>query len=193
MAQLMPGNGQRSLGLSNVLIGTSNAEQTIVADLVAGTYLFKLRVTDAGGLYDDDTVQVQVIPPKYSTDVYFFFRDPTGSLDKDNIPVIPGFDSVIVLAKVTIAGYPDALIHGVWSLSYSPYCPIDISFENLGALGIFSFPPGTYSWTAQSVNKDFTGYRVPDGFASYWSTPHKASGTFTVPPGPGCILKEIVF
>ncbi|ANE50781.1 PKD domain-containing protein [Flavisolibacter tropicus] len=185
-------------GPSNVLIRNSNAAETSITNLVQGTYLFGLKVTDASGLYDEDTVQVQVyvqvVPGKASSNVYFFFRDSSGSLDEQGIRAIEGFSPVLVLAKVTIAGYPDALIEGVWALRITPICPILLNYVDMTAFGSFiGLPPGTYSWSAQSVTTNFAGYPVPGGFESYWARPHHASGTITVPQGADCIIKEIDF
>jgi hypothetical protein len=50
-------------------ISNANAEQTPVADLAEGVYQFELKVTDAGGLFDTDTMQVIVQPqPKTNCD-----------------------------------------------------------------------------------------------------------------------------
>ena len=43
-------------------INTANAVQTQVTNLVQGNYLFELTVTDAGGLFSKDTVQINVNP-----------------------------------------------------------------------------------------------------------------------------------
>jgi len=185
-------------GPSNVLIRNANAAQTSITNLVQGTYLFGLKVTDAGGLYDEDTVQVQVyvqvVPGQATSNVYFFFRDSSGSLDEHGTQAIEGFSPQLILAKVTIAGYPDAMIEGVWSLRITPRCPILLNYVDMTAFGSFiGLPPGTYSWSAQSVTTNFAGYPVPGGFVSYWSRPHSAYGTITVPPGADCIIKEIDF
>ncbi len=48
-------------------IANSSAVQTQVDNLVAGTYMFELKVTDAGGLSSKDTVQVLVTDNSIST------------------------------------------------------------------------------------------------------------------------------
>lgn len=48
-------------GPATARIVTANRVQTEVNNLVEGTYLFQLKVTDAGGLFSMDTVQVLVI------------------------------------------------------------------------------------------------------------------------------------
>lgn len=45
-------------GPSSFSIANANAVQTNVTNLVEGTFLFQLKVTDAGGLFSMDTVQV---------------------------------------------------------------------------------------------------------------------------------------
>ena len=47
-------------GPSTFSISNANVEQTQVTNLVEGIYQFELKVTDAGGLYDKDTVLVTV-------------------------------------------------------------------------------------------------------------------------------------
>jgi Tol biopolymer transport system component len=47
-------------GPSSFNITDANAVQTTVTNLVQGVYLFELKVTDADGLFDRDTVQVTV-------------------------------------------------------------------------------------------------------------------------------------
>src|SRR6188768_4131245 len=41
-------------------IGNANIAQTQVANLIEGVYQFELKVTDAGGLFSKDTMQVMV-------------------------------------------------------------------------------------------------------------------------------------
>ena len=47
-------------GPSSLNIANANAVQTQATNLLQGTYKFELKVTDAGGLFDKDTVQVSV-------------------------------------------------------------------------------------------------------------------------------------
>jgi Tol biopolymer transport system component len=47
-------------GPSSFNIGNANAVQTQLTNLVEGVYQFELKVTDAGGLVDKDTIQVTV-------------------------------------------------------------------------------------------------------------------------------------
>lgn len=47
-------------GPTSFIISNANAAQTQITNLVEGTFLFQLKVTDAGGLFSIDTVQVIV-------------------------------------------------------------------------------------------------------------------------------------
>src|SRR5687767_808164 len=58
-------------GPTSFTIANTIAAQTQVTNLIAGVYKFELKVTDAGGLFDKDTVQVTVmminLPPPCTT------------------------------------------------------------------------------------------------------------------------------
>ena len=63
-------------GPSSFTIANANAAQTQVSNLIAGVYKFELKVTDAKGLFDKDTVQVTVMmmnlpPPCTSCKIVF--------------------------------------------------------------------------------------------------------------------------
>jgi hypothetical protein len=49
-------------GPSSFNIGNANAIQTSVTNLTEGTYLYEVKVTDAGALFSKDTMKVTVIP-----------------------------------------------------------------------------------------------------------------------------------
>ena len=49
---------------SSFNIDNANAVQTQVTNLIKGVYQFELKVTDAGGIFSKDTVQVTVQPPQ---------------------------------------------------------------------------------------------------------------------------------
>ena len=53
-------HGQRLAGPSSFNIANANAVTTQVSNLTVGVYQFELKVTDAGGLFSKDTVQVTV-------------------------------------------------------------------------------------------------------------------------------------
>ena len=49
-------------GPASVTMGNANAATILVSNLTEGVYQFELKVTDAGGLFSKDTVQVTVQP-----------------------------------------------------------------------------------------------------------------------------------
>jgi len=161
----------------------------------------ELKVTDAAGLFDRDTIQITVTqappppPPPGNFNVLFFFRDITGGLDAANISVFENFSPRTVLVKVKITNFPDAEIEGFWNTTYSPSCPFSSMIVLETSYGTFNLPAGTYNWTAESVTTDITGFpAVPISFQQYWGAgPRSAQGTITVLPGADCIIKEIVF
>ena len=72
-------------GPSSSNITNANVAQTPVIDLVQGVYLFELKVTDAGGLSDRDTIQVTVIsvnpPPACTNCKIVFVSDRDGNAE----------------------------------------------------------------------------------------------------------------
>ncbi len=184
----------------NIINGTGIA--TTVNSLVAGIYLFELKVTDATGLFATDTVQITVLdgiqpgtPGAPSTDnVIFFFRDPTGGLDLGQIAAIESLGPTVVLVRVSIEGYPSADIGGVFAKSYAPRCPASSNYVDATSFGTFELPPGTYKWVAESETTDLDVYGgIPESFREYWKKgPYKAEGTIVVPIS-GCIVEEIIF
>lgn len=178
-------------------ISNPRAAQTYISNLTGGIYQLQLKVTDAAGNYSTDTVRLMINPlpgEQSNVNVLFFFRDPTGGLDAENISVIESFDPRLVLVKVKIEGFPDAEIEGVWSMNYSPWCPISTIYVDATSYGTFNLPPGSYFWTAESVTTNFNSYPVPASFRKYWEAgSHTAQGTITVIQGDSCIIKEIVF
>lgn len=56
-------------GPSSFNITNQNAVQTQVTSLIAGTYQFQLKVTDAAGLFSKDTVQVIVVSQNSACDI----------------------------------------------------------------------------------------------------------------------------
>ena len=72
-------------GPSSSNITNANAAQTPVIDLVQGVYLFELKVTDAGALFDRDTIQVTVMavnqPPACTNCKIVFVSDRDGNAE----------------------------------------------------------------------------------------------------------------
>jgi len=186
-------------GPNSFNINNKNAVQTQVTNLDAGIYQFELKVTDAGGLIDKDTILIivtQAPPHTGNNNVLFFFRDITGGLETANITVLESFSPRTVLVKVKITNFPDAEIEGVWSRIYTPTCPFSSIVADETSYGTFNLPPGTYNWIAESVTTDLTrfGVLVPLSFQQYWGAgPRSAQGIITVQTGADCIIKEIVF
>ena len=54
-------------GPSSCTISNANRVQTLVTNLVEGTYEFELKVTDAEGLFSRDTLQVMLMPDSEET------------------------------------------------------------------------------------------------------------------------------
>ena len=182
-------------GPSSYAINNINGIKTKVTNLAEGVYKFELKVTDAGGLSDKDTVTIEV---RYLTaqqilgDIGFYFPDPTGTLPSINVtldtPVPP-------LVAITINNLSDTL-SGIWDKDHSPTCPF--YYDYLIAPGencvFFSLPPGTYQWNAKSTIIDLSPYPGLSGqVIQYFQTPHNTQGTITVTPGYNCIVQKIVF
>jgi len=72
-------------GPSSFIITDANAVQTPVTNLVQGVYLFELKVTDADGLFDRDTIQVTVMavnhPPACKNCKIVFVSDRDGNAE----------------------------------------------------------------------------------------------------------------
>jgi hypothetical protein len=184
-------------GPSDFILGTPNAAQTTADSLKKGVYQFELKVTDAEGLFDKDTVQIEVRPeikPQNlgKGNVCFFLPDPTGTISYIN----ESFDSPEPnLFAVTINNLSDTL-SGVWGSNYSPRCPIETDYyvEPGVTCLTFDLSPGTYNWTAKSLICNLSTYpEVSGSFIQYFLTSHSTSGTITVNPGSSCIIQKIVF
>ncbi len=74
-------------GPSPFIIANANAVQPQVTNLTQGVYEFELKVTDAGGLFSKDTVQIIVnpIPSGGNSSVWFWTRDLVYNLIYINI------------------------------------------------------------------------------------------------------------
>jgi len=76
-------------GPSSFNIANASAAQTQVTNLVQGTYLFELKVTDAGGLFSKDTIQITVNN---------YTGNAIGTLSEARIPSVAAAGSKIVFA-----------------------------------------------------------------------------------------------
>lgn len=75
----------RISGPTQHTLGNAGAASTPLSNLVAGTYAFRLMVTDAGGLTDDDTVLVTVNGPTNKPPVANAGTDITITLPANNL------------------------------------------------------------------------------------------------------------
>lgn len=189
------------VGPAPALIDHPDSAIVTARGLFPGAYDFQLTVTDKSQQSSKTSLRVEVTDTSsatrlsnYHPNVLFYFRDPTGGLDTAKLCAIESFAPRVVLARVKIANYPDAEIEGFWSQSCSPWCPISSMYIDATAYGSFELPPGTYSWTAESVTTNLKGLpQVPDSFVQYWANPHQAAGTIKVLSKDDCILMEIKF
>jgi len=87
-------SGPSSFNISNV-----NVVQTQVTNLVSGIYQFELKVTDAGGLFSKDTMQVTVNPES---------PPPPSNCDPGTRPLVPAQLIPIGTLSSTRSGYATA-------------------------------------------------------------------------------------
>jgi PKD domain len=176
-------------GPASFTITNGNEVLTQVTNLLEGIYQFELKVTDAGGLFDKDTVIITASQPP-GGNVNFFFPDPSGSVP----PYSMWFSPTVSLVIVKITNYTDGVIQGVWCNSCSPRCPINTDYNaDPETYTSFSLPAGTYSWTAETVVTNLTGYPAPTAFKEFMATPHSTQGTVTIQPNDDCVNIRIVF
>ena len=181
-------------------IVNANAIRTQVTNLAEGTFLFELTVTDAGGLFDRDSVRIEVKPqPNQQSlgNVIFYCPDPTGTVKPmwqtwDNGDPVNGLYNLITIKINSLSG----LLAGVWCKNDClPKCPVENDYNvELGNYAGFNLPPGSYSWSAENTITNFSGWpEVTSDFAQFFRTTHKVGGTVTVLAGDKCILQPILF
>lgn len=91
-------------GPSTFSIVNPNHSQTQVSNLVAGTYVFQLKVTDAGGLFSFDTVQISV-QNIINVDVYVAGQENNvATYWKNGQPVRLPSQSSATATSITLAG-----------------------------------------------------------------------------------------
>jgi hypothetical protein len=190
-------------------ISNPNAVQAQVTYLYEGVHMFELTVIDAGGLFDKDTVEIEVKPDtnqRDSVDVIFYWPEPTGTVNfnANNFEAIwmewdDNTGNYLKLVTIKLDTLSDFLA-GVWCQN----CPADCNapyYANLfGDKNIVTFhlPPGTYNWSAETTINAFPvapSYNpgVTTEFFNYFDTVHKTNGTITVNPGNNCIVEKIDF
>jgi hypothetical protein len=181
-------------GPASFNIINSNAVQTQITNLAEGTYQFELKVTDAGGLFARDTIMVTVAPvPTHQQigNLIFYFPDPTGANDYINM----SFSPTLTLVIVRIVNFSDGHIEGIWCNSCAPRCPISTDYNaDKETFTSFTLPPGTYSWTAETVITNFNGFPgITPELRQFMATPHTTQGTVTILPNDDCVLKKLIF
>jgi hypothetical protein len=193
-------------GPQSVKIVNKQLAKTLAYFSATGNYLFELSVRDNAGFTAKDTLQISVnsslnIPsPEVSPgNLVFYFPDPTASMDAEKIVTI-SFDPPLALVLVKIDNYPDGRIDGMWCKACAPRCPISSDYyiepDNHTS---FTLPPGTYTWTAETIVQSFRGYPFSNGssfpraLSDFFATPRKTGGTVTIDPNGSCFIQKIVF
>jgi hypothetical protein len=179
-------------GPASFTIANNTLVQMQITNLTEGIYQFELKVTDAGGLFDKDTIQIEVKPEinqQNLDNICFYFPDPTGTCSF----IYETFDTTLITVTINNLSKP---IKGFWGEAYSLPCPFNTSyfFEPGENCASFNLPPGTYSWRAESSIIDLTPFPLVTGpIIQIFLSPHSISGTLTVNPGDSCIIQKIVF
>jgi N-acetylneuraminic acid mutarotase len=158
-------------GPSSFSILNANSVQTQVINLVQGSYQFELKVTDAGGLFSRDTVQVNVNPAAN-----------TGACDNSNRPevnarLIPFGTLSEARAGITVASAGNKIVFAGAELSGFP--------QSYGSSRVDIYDMITQTWSTAELSQRrsgiaaiaagnkifFAGGRLGDGsFDNYYST-----------------------
>jgi len=110
-------------------IGNTNIVQTQVINLIEGVYQFELKVTDAGGLFSNDTMQVTVNhePNNLSVDIYVAGMENNLPVYWKNGQVIPldnisygftGTSIAVVGNDIYVAGTRNELVWNDYAAKY---------------------------------------------------------------------------
>jgi hypothetical protein len=193
-------------GPQSVKVVNKHDARTVAYFYAIGDYLFELSVRDNSGLMAKDTLRVSVntspgdlSPQSPPGNLIFYFPDPTSSLDAEKTVTI-SFAPPLTLVLVKIEKYADGRIDGMWCKACAPRCPVTADYyvepDNHTS---FSLPPGTYTWTAETVFQNFNGYPFANGgpfpkaLTDFFAMPHKTGGTVTITPDDTCVVQKIVF
>jgi hypothetical protein len=179
-------------GPNSIVINNPDLRETKLTALAEGVYQLELKVTDAGGLFNTDTVQIEVkvLPPNLKL-VTFYLPDPTGTLPFNNLSFSNPTPTLVTVNINNTSG----ILSGFLNFDTTPQCPISLNYwlDSEDYLD-FHLPPGTYTWEAKSSIVNLSPYPgVSPALVSYFLSPHSTSGTITVPPGNNCIIQKIVF
>ena len=108
-------------GPSTFNISNANAVQTQVTNLVQGIYQFELKVTDAGGLFDNDTVQLIVNTLPTTLPACDNSNRPTV-----NAQLIPIGTLSLVRRDITVAAAENKILFAGGYLSSHDFSRVDI-------------------------------------------------------------------
>ena len=150
-------SGPSSFNIVNV-----NAVQTQVSNLTEGTYQFELKVTDAGGLFSKDTVQVTVKSQDTACD--------NSNRPIINIPLVPFATIPVPRTMITVATVGNKLLlAGGWlqpgSNSSSRVDIYDFSTQSWSSTNI-SVPRAEMATATLGNKVFFAGGEVP----GFWGT-----------------------
>lgn len=121
----------------------SNSTVLTISNLIVGTYVFRLTVTDDGGLTDTDEVTVIVFPAAVTN------LPPVVDAGVDQMIQLP-LNSVELFAN---GNDPDGIINSyLWSQSFGD--PITLSKPDSALLILENLLPGTYSFVITVADGD---------------------------------------
>jgi len=163
-------------GPASFNITNASAVQTLVNNLVQGVYQFELKVTDAGGLFSKDTMQLKVSPYVASVDCNGNTRP---QVNAQLIPIGTLSQSLEVLAiasagnKILFApGYPSGTVSSridIFDISTNSWSTAELSQPRTGVttvvLGNKIFLGGGWAGRDPSSRVD-----IYDAVTNTWST-----------------------
>lgn len=137
-------------GPTSFIIANADAVQTQVTNLVEGIYLFQLKVTDAGGLFSMDTIQVTVISNTVLVDVYVAGAVQTvAKYWKNGQPVSLSSSTAAQASSIFVAG-SDVYVAGMEGNNLNdPFAAT--SLLKYWRNGQESFLTGPTGWQANSI------------------------------------------
>jgi hypothetical protein len=175
-------------GPSSYTIVTPNTSQTQVTNLVAGFYFFELKVTDAGGLFSKDTVQIivnsAVVPPpvgiSYTFDITFDLQPGCGI----------GYDTAhgyywLMEKYFSLGGNSDSSLAGSAKLAayLYQYCHVPTTTYYIPSILM-------YENTATGWGSDYMKFDITSGSSNFFTLPYNNgaapfAGTATAIEGTG--------
>ncbi|HET9825375.1 MAG TPA: PKD domain-containing protein [Chitinophagaceae bacterium] len=181
-------------GPSSFIIGSANSVQTSVGNLAEGVYQFELKVTDAGGLFSNDTVQVTVnsAPSQACSHANWPIVNATlnsiGALSEPRIPFAAAAGTKVVFAGGQKYGASccyscdewylgssavdiyDVASHA-WSVAQLSRSRVDISVATAGSKIFFA---GGHDWDLQPGGLDvsYDNVDIYDASSGTWELAH---------------------